>query len=125
MPTGLVGNWTSEYAVVSGQQVSVYALWFGDDYLGRNPATIKLQFTSNGSFSQIVLDLDGATLWNSQGTVVLHGQHMTCTATTYNGEPFAGAKMIDGPWSMDGNRLVLSDNPPSGVSPTSIIYSRE
>jgi hypothetical protein len=56
---------------------------------------------------------------------VLHGQWVTCTATTYNGEASFGVKVIDGPWSLDGNQLVLTDNPPPGVSPKSIFYSRE
>jgi len=50
---------------------------------------------------------------------------VTCTATTYNGEPSLGEKIIDGRWSLDGNQLILTDNPPPGLPPTSVIYSRE
>ena len=95
-----------------------------EGYVPKQIAKHEIQFNQSGTFSYALLDSNDVILWSLEGPVVLHGEHITCPVTAYNGQPMAGGKVVDGTWSLTGNQLLLTNMDAYGNQLASVTYTK-
>jgi hypothetical protein len=86
------------------------------------PATsVKQSFAGNGAYSFSLLDAGNTILVTYQGSAVVTGAFITCTAQLSNGGSWT---TVDGSWAVNGNQLVTNSYMPSAGGTGSVTWTK-